>query len=100
TWTRRLDSNYGSRIDCFAWGSFVETAESTPVNPKDAYAANFNGTSCAAAIIAGAALSVQGMAQNDPNRRKRLAPDNLRLLLSDPELNTPSANPPADKIRV
>jgi serine protease len=61
-WERRSDSNYGERINCFAWGENVLTTHSTAANPKNDYLGNFSGTSSASAIIAGAALSVQGMA--------------------------------------
>jgi hypothetical protein len=45
------------------------------------YRSDFGGTSAAAAIIAGAALSVQGMAEQ--NLGHRLTPPQMRELLSD-----------------
>ena len=82
-------SNYGTRVDCFAWGdSIVAPGVGGPFdrNPDKAYTQVFGGTSGAAAIIAGAALSIQGMrlAKN----LNPLQPDALRALLSDKALGT------------
>src|ERR1044072_464909 len=53
-------SNYGSRLDCFAWGEDIVTTGYGHMNPEadddHAYTDDFGGTSGAAAIIAGAAL--------------------------------------------
>jgi hypothetical protein len=72
-------SNFGSRVDCYAWGENVGTAGpgSFPPNtvpgvippntfghatdPALQYRDNFSRTSSAAAIIAGAAVVLQGM---------------------------------------
>jgi hypothetical protein len=89
---RETRSNYGSRIDCYAWGENIDTLETTD------YQIDFNGTSGASAIIAGAALAVQGMAET--NLGYRLSPLQMRAILSDPALGTPSADPPADRIGV
>jgi len=106
-WTRALDSNFGSRIDCFASGDSVDTTDSGAVNGGTTtdYTHAFNGTSSAAAIIAGTALSVQGMAQ--ASRGARLTPEELRQILSDrtpgtPErpANTPTAAPQTDLVGV
>jgi serine protease len=64
-WPRWLTSNYGSRIDCFAEGRGVTTAD-YPIPPGGsaadaAHREDFSGTSSATAIIAGVALSAQGM---------------------------------------
>ena len=100
SWSRRPDSNYGKRIDCFAWGDSVYTADST----SEAYAADFSGTSSAAAIIAGAALSVQGMAQGNSVDGLRIPPGTLRKILSGPATGTSAvattADPNGDKIGV
>jgi serine protease len=57
-------SNFGQRIDCFAWGEMVYTASSGQSGSSTtSYAPNFGGTSAAAAMIAGVAASVQGMAR-------------------------------------
>jgi len=72
---RRLDrsdvkSNYGTRIDCYAWGEGVVTTSTTngelgssPDDPKSKYTNSFRGTSSAAAIVAGAALLLQSRYQ-------------------------------------
>ena len=72
-------SNFGNRIDCFAWGNGVFTLEKSA----------FGGTSSASAIIAGAAVAVQGYAN------KYLAVfslSELRDLFRDKALNTQSVN--------
>lgn len=96
-WNRGMTSCYGARVDCFAQGSEVVTLN------IDFWGAStdtdlFGGTSAAAAIIAGAALAIQGVAQEKLG--SRLAPDELRALLSDPVLNTASGTPPKDRILV
>jgi hypothetical protein len=57
-------TNYGNRVDCYAWGENILTAG---LHPKSSGMANnyltltsLEGTSGAAAIIAGAAISLQG----------------------------------------
>ena len=62
-------SNFGSRVDCYAFGDNVVTAGpgATPAGtlggaqPKNQYRSDFGGTSAAAAIVAGAAVVLQGM---------------------------------------
>lgn len=76
--------NFGDRIDCYAWGDNIYT---TAVNSDGTYGyGNFGGTSGASAIIAGVALSVQGMAEKTLGRR--FAPRELRAILSDPAIGT------------
>ena len=50
-------SNFGSRIDCFAQGLNVTTTSSTAAK----YVDDFNDTSAATPIVAGAAVLLQGM---------------------------------------
>jgi serine protease len=52
TYERYPMSNYGARIDCFAWGEKVATTRDGSYH---------DGTSAACAIIAGAAIVVQGI---------------------------------------
>jgi len=107
---RSTRSNYGSRIDCFAWGESIVTLGEPSLVYKFApkrstwgsylmarkdledspheLIFNFEDTSGAAAILAGVALSVQGLAQE--HLRFRLSPWQLRLLLADPRNGTPS----------
>jgi len=85
-------SNYGDRIDCYAQGELVFTAGSLPASSKrstDAYTWGFGGTSAAAAIIAGAAIAIQSIAE--VNYHFRLSPQQLRNLFRNDSLTTPSA---------
>lgn len=86
---RRYTSNYGSRVNCFAWGDHVYTCS----DPATAYTSIFSGTSAASAIVAGATLSVQGMVENTLGWR--LGSRQMRNVLSNPAYSTPSANPAA-----
>jgi hypothetical protein len=52
-----IDSNFGSRIDCFAWGESVYTT------CGNAETSSFGGTSAAAAIVAGAVILMQALAK-------------------------------------
>ena len=76
--------NFGSRIDCYAWGDSIYTTFSLEA---EAPYGTVGGTSGAAAIIAGAALSLQGIAEARPNGC-RLSPLQIRQLLSDPITGT------------
>jgi hypothetical protein len=57
-------SAYGRRIDVQGWGTGVASAgfgdAFDPGDPRRRYTANFSGTSSAAAMVAGAVLSIQG----------------------------------------
>ncbi len=100
---RNLDcpTNFGSRIDCFAWGNNIltcgnggqgiSTTEYTTLFP-------FNSTSGASAIIAGAAVLVQAWRQK--LGRPRYTPNQLRCVLSHPSFNTPSSDPRIDLVGV
>ncbi|KAI9149023.1 Intracellular serine protease [Paramyrothecium foliicola] len=91
----RLDfSNYGSRVDVHSWGENILTSSVNGAY-EDIYS-NFSGTSGAAPIIAGAALSIQGMIK--ANKGSKLSPAALRTLIK--KGGTPSSNPSADKIGV
>lgn len=93
---------FGSRVDCFAWAENVTTYDGgvDPNTGQDTYSGTFGGSSSAAAIVAGAALLVQGVAQATLGHRLSLG--QLRALLSDPNpnINTRSANYGVDKIGV
>ena len=92
--TRLSFSNYGSRVDVHAWGENIAT---TSVNEayEDIYSP-FSGTSGAAPIIAGAALSIQGMV--NANSGSKLSPAELRSLISVG--GTPTSDPSTDMIGV
>jgi serine protease len=92
-------SCFGSRVDCFAWAFSVATYDGgVDVTGKDTYSAVFGGTSAASAIVAGAALLVQGAAEATLGHR--LDPAESRALLADPNINTPSHTPAVDRIGV
>jgi hypothetical protein len=81
-------SNYGSRVDCYAWGEKVVTLGALP----NALDTEFSDTSAAAAIVAGVAAIVQGIVrdryQKDPTRPPHLLPAEMRQLLAT--IGTPS----------
>jgi hypothetical protein len=90
-------SNFGNRIDCYAWGDQVATTDTNDAGTDDdAYRGNFSGTSSASAIVAGAALVVQGLAQ--ARLGYRYSPKDLRQILKTN--GTPSNNPATDGIGV
>ncbi|RYO77683.1 hypothetical protein DL764_010192 [Monosporascus ibericus] len=89
-------SNYGSRVDVHSWGENIFTTSVEPFNNMLQTYTNFSGTSGAAPIIAGAALSIQGMV--NANRGSKLSPADLRNLIKVG--GTPTANPSVDRIGV
>jgi hypothetical protein len=94
-----VDSNYGSRIDCYAWGELISTTgNGGSGNGPQHYTGEFGGTSGASAIVAGVALAVQGIAETSLGYR--FSPLQMRVLLSNPDFGTPSADPPSDLIGV
>jgi subtilisin family serine protease len=90
-------SNYGSRVDAYSWGEGIATTSvnTADFSNADIYA-DFDGTSGAAPIVAGAALSIQGMV--NVNRGSKLTPAEMRSLITVG--GTASANPSTDKIGV
>jgi len=89
-WARESFSCWGNRVDCFAQGSQVTTLNTDYWGTDNtATRDDFSGTSSAAAIVAGAALAIQGAAQEVLGNP--LGPDEVRELLSDASLNTASA---------
>jgi hypothetical protein len=95
--SRMSFSNYGSRIDCFAWGQNVDTTGGSGAGTTD-YTSTFGGTSSASPIVAGAALLVQSWRMK--SGAARYDPATMRSTLSSVSLNTPSANPASDRIGV
>ncbi|HEX6900221.1 MAG TPA: S8 family serine peptidase [Thermoanaerobaculia bacterium] len=82
-------SNYGSRLDCFAWGEAVTTCgfgDLAGTAVTDFYTNSFNGTSSASPIIAGAAALVQALHKKQAGFL--LDPRAMRSLLSDPATGT------------
>ncbi len=95
---RWTSSSYGSRIDCYGWGEQIDSLSSDAAGSTTATTTTFGGTSGASPMIVGAALVVQGIAE--ANLGYRLAPYQMRALLSDPANGTASANPVTDRIGV
>jgi peptidoglycan hydrolase-like protein with peptidoglycan-binding domain len=97
--SRMSFSNFGSRIDCYAWGENVTTTGSSkaPGSPT-AYTHSFSGTSSASPIIAGAALALQGI--SEAYLGTSFSPLNVRSMLSLVATGTASANPSVEKIGV
>jgi serine protease len=85
-------SNFGSRVDCYAWGDNIDAPTSGPLaaTPNnfsvDTFAA-FAGTSGAGAIIAGMALVIQSAVTIRDGQP--LTPAELRNYLSDWDNGTP-----------
>ncbi len=94
-----LPSNYGSRIDCYGWGESIDTTGGDRPG-KNHYTSNFRGTSGASAIVAGAAVALQGIVKGRGSQP--WTPEHMRDALSNPnpQVNTPSANPATDRIGV
>jgi hypothetical protein len=92
-------SNFGTRIDCYAWGEQIDTCGDgwTGQSPT-AYTGSFGGTSGASPIVTGAALLLQSWRKG--RTTVPYSPVRLRQLLSDVNLNTPSATPATDRIGV
>lgn len=92
-------SNFGSRIDCYAWGEDIDTTgDGWTGNLTNTYTTSFGGTSGASPIVTGAALLLQSWRVK--KGKPRFTPGEMRQLLSDTALNTASQNPDADRIGV
>lgn len=100
---RSPNNNYGTRIDCYAWDNDIWTTgyndphypmdPPSPPDPTISYF-GFSGTSGASAIIAGAALAIQGIAQVNQKgdlTNGRCSPTQLRDILRNPATGTLSA---------
>ena len=97
--TRLGFSNFGSRIDCYAWGQNIDTTgDGWTGNLTNSYTGSFGGTSGASPIVTGAAILVQAMLES--SRGYRFSPLQLRAILSNPATGTPSSNPAVDRIGV
>lgn len=84
-------SNYGSRIDCFAWGENVTTCgygdlDNGGGDPNKEYTDTFQGTSSASPIIVSAAALVQ--ARHKAASGTLLSPMQVRAVLSSPATGT------------
>ena len=66
--SKRFSSNYGTRVNCQAWGHRVVTTGGGDLadnGPDDLYTDSHNGTSAAAAIVTGIAACLQGAIKAD-----------------------------------
>jgi len=98
---RWASSNFGSRIDCYAYGQNVVTSGYgllSGTTNNDAYTATFGGTSSASPIIVGCALIIQGKYKTQNGTT--LSPTQMRGLLSDPANGTPQGTNVAGFINV
>jgi hypothetical protein len=99
---RYYTSNYGSRLNVYAWGERIYTAGygSAAGSPGglDSYASNFGQTSGASAIIAGAAALVQSWCMSEHGAP--LSAAELRDLLSNPDNGTAQVFMANDRIGV
>lgn len=88
---RYYTSNWGNRIDVYAWGEFVLSAGYGDVDgaygSDQSYGAVFGETSAASAIIAGAAALVQSWHKGTTG--SSLTSAEMRTKLSNPETGTP-----------
>ena len=92
-------SNFGSRVDCYAWGQNIDTTgDGWTGNLTNTYTSGFGGTSGASPIVAGCCLIVQSWLIGHGNGR--YAPSTMRSVLGDTKLNTASADPGTDRIGV
>jgi len=76
-WTISLFSTRGARIDCFGPGERILAPSSNPANADRVD--RFDGTSPASAIIAGVAVTVQGLALQATGQRLTAAELHARL---------------------
>jgi hypothetical protein len=94
THARDSQSNFGSRVDCYAWGdSITTTGTLTPPVRTDSYMTDMSGTSGASAIIAGVCLLIQHlqtlMTPTSGNTGP-LRPEQMQLMLRNPPNGTRS----------
>jgi hypothetical protein len=84
-------SNFGSRIDCHAWGENVFTSGLQISNPSANSYFNFSGTSSASAIIAGVCVLIQDLQKRIGfNPGFPFSPMFMRQIVNDPANGTPS----------
>jgi len=99
-WPNGDASNYGSRVVCYAWGDGIVSAGYGDLAGTDnqSYTSTFGGTSGASAIIAGAALLLQGM--HFATTQTLLSPLQMRTLLSNSATGTVQGGTVAGNIGV
>jgi hypothetical protein len=100
---RKAASNFGSRLDCYAWGENVTTAgygdlDNGGGDNTKTYTATFTNTSAASPIISGAALILQGLYKASSG--DVMSSLQMRDLLSDPKTGTAQGGGVAGNIGV
>jgi len=97
---RHFWSNYGSRVDCYAWGDSIVTAGYGDLggSGSTSYTRSFDQTSGASAIIAGCTVLLQGLYR--ASTEDLLRPRKMRALLSNPSTGTPQGPDRAGHIGV
>ncbi|WP_157778573.1 S8 family serine peptidase [Massilia violaceinigra] len=98
--TRLPFAPYGKRIDCYAWGESITTLRSDASGLTNGYTTGFSGTSGASAIIAGAALAVQGGAVAQSPASGRVSPRQMRDILSSAATGTLPSHAETTRIAV
>jgi hypothetical protein len=91
--TRIRHSNFGNRMDCYAWGERVSTAGSHLGSTElalESYRKKIGGTSSASAIIASAAIVIQSITES--NYQFRLNPAQMHQIISHDLLGTSSVH--------
>lgn len=98
-WTRSWMAHcpYGARVDCHAWGRAVVSSDRMDGPGTPAVKLDFSGSSAAAAIVAGLALQISGIAQKHGIASK-VTPSALRELLRRADLGSPSCDAAAHRI--
>lgn len=95
-------SNYGKRVDCYAWGDSIVTTGKGDIagssGSTDSYCDSFGHTSGATAIIAGAAAVVQSWYR--AFLFCPLSPTQMRRVLKNPNTGTPQSGLAGDPIGV
>lgn len=100
-WGGGQASNFGSRIDCYAWGDSIVSSgygDLAGGAGNASYTAVFGGTSGASPIITGSALLLQGV--YSASTGTLLSPQQMRVLLSNPATGTPQGGGVAGNIGV
>jgi Subtilase family len=94
---RAYFSNYGARVDCFARGRFVDTTGSgADATGHQQYTGSlFDGTSASTPIVAGAIIAIQGILKSGCRDSTPFTVMEMRTVLHDATLNTPSLDPVA-----
>ena len=98
---RKEASNFGTRIDCYAYGNAVVTCgygDLAGTNNNNNYTADFQNTSAASPIITGVAMVLQSLYK--ASTMTPLSPLQMRSRLSDPATGTAQGGGVAGNIGV